>query len=168
MIKLIALVLLGFAQTPSRAEIIAASRDVVEKAHYCTFITIGPNGQPQARVVDPITPDASFTIWFATNPLTRKVGEIRKNPKVTMSCFDSATSSYVTVLGTASIVTDSAVKRTRWKSDWDAIYPKGPASADVVLVRLSPSRLEISSESRGMKGDPKTWRPLSIDFPVKK
>jgi general stress protein 26 len=84
-----------------------------------------------------------------------------------MSCFDSSTSSYVTVLGTAALVNDPAVKRAHWKADWDAIYPKGPASADVLLVRLTPSRLEISSESRGMKNDPKTWLPLSIEFPGK-
>ncbi len=167
MIKLIALLAIGFVAAPTRAEIIAASRDIIQKAHYCTFITIGPNGQPQARVVDPLAPDADFTIWFATNPLTRKVGEIRKNPKATMSCFDSATSSYVTILGTASIVTDPALKRARWKSDWDAIYPLGSAAADVVMIRLTPARLEISSESRGMTGDPRTWLPLSIGFPGK-
>jgi len=168
MLKLIALVLLGFAQTPSRADIIAASRDIMSKAHFCTFITIGADGQPQARVVDPLSPDADFTIWFATNPLTRKVSEIRKNPKVTMSCFDATTSSYISVLGRASLVTDPAVKQAHWKSDWAPIYPKGATSADVVLVKLTPSRLEIVSESRKMVGDPKTWRPLAIDFSTKK
>lgn len=168
MLKLIALVLLGFAQTPSRADIIAASRDIMSKAHFCTFITIGADGQPQARVVDPLSPDADFTIWFATNPLTRKVSEIRKNPKVTMSCFDATTSSYITVLGRAVLVTDLAVKQAHWKSDWAPIYPKGATSADVVLVKLTPSRLEIVSESRKMVGDPKTWRPLAIDFSTKK
>jgi len=34
-----------------------------------------------------------------------------------------------------------------------------------VLIRFTPSRLEIVSESRGMIGDPKTWLPLSIEFP---
>jgi len=33
---------------------------------------IGPDGQPQARIVDPFPPDADSTIWIATNPLTRK------------------------------------------------------------------------------------------------
>lgn len=165
MIKLIALLLLGFAQAPSRADIIAASRDIMTKAHFCTFITIGADGHPQARMVDPLSPDTDFTIWFATNPLTRKVAEIRTNPKVTMNCFDATTSSYVTVLGRATLVTDAAAKRSHWKADWDPIYPKGATSAEVVLVKITPSRLEIVSESRKMVGDPKTWRPLAIDFP---
>jgi general stress protein 26 len=157
------------AQTPgpARATVIAAANDIIEKAHYCTFISVDANGQPQARVVDPIVPDASFTIWFATNPLTRKVDQIRRNPKVTILCFDSASSSYVTVLGRAQLVTDLQTKVQHWKSEWSQIYPAGPRGNDSVLVRVIPSRLEIVSESRGLVGDPKTWLPLSIDFPPK-
>jgi len=149
----------------SRDAIIAASRDIIEKAHFCTFVTVDAGGQPQARVVDPIAPDANFEIWFATNPLTRKVGEIRANPKVTLSCFDAPTASYVTVIGRAALVTDPAVKKAHWKSDWAAIYPKGAASADVVLVRIAPMRLEVSSKARLLTNDPKTWRPVIVEFP---
>jgi general stress protein 26 len=150
---------------PTRASIIAAAADVVLKAHYCTFITIGEDGHPQARIVDPLAPDAAFTIWIATNPLTRKVDQIRRNPRVTLSCFDARTSSYVTVLGQGELVSDAAEKQRHWKSDWSQIYPQGARGDDVVLIRLTPARLEIVSESRSMIGDPRTWLPLSIEFP---
>jgi general stress protein 26 len=160
-----------FAQTsratPARESVITAARDIIQKAHHCTFVTSGEDGQPQARIVDPIAPDASFTIWFATNPLTRKVNQVRRNPKVTLLCFDASTSSYVTVLGRGDLVTDSAEKRRHWKADWASIYPKGAGSDDFMLIRITPARVEIVSESRGMIGDAKTWLPLSIDFPAK-
>ena len=150
---------------PPRDTVITAARDIIQKAHYCTFVTIGDDGQPQARIVDPIAPDASFTIWFATNPLTRKVNQVRRNPKVTLLCFDTSTSSYVTVLGRGDLVTDAAEKRRHWKADWARIYPKGADNDEFMLVRITPARVEIVSESRGMIGDAKTWSPLSIDFP---
>lgn len=153
---------------PARSAVIAAATDIVQKAHFCTFVSVDANGQPQARVVDPIAPDASFTIWFATNPLTRKVEQIRRNPKVTMSCFDSASTSYITVLGRAELVSDVKEKQQHWKKDWVAIYPSGPAGSDSILVRIVPGRLEIVSDSRGLIGDPKTWLPLAIDFPERK
>ena len=152
---------------PTRAAVIAAATDIIQKAHYCTFITIGDDGQPQARIVDPIAPDASFTMWFATNPLTRKVEQVRRNPKVTLSCFDAASSSYVTVLGRGALVSDVAEKQRHWKPDWAAIYPNGAKGSDVMLIRITPVRLEIVSDARGMIGDPKTWLPLAIDFPPK-
>jgi general stress protein 26 len=153
------------AQAPPRATVIAAATDIIQRAHYCTFITIGEDGHPQARIVDPLAPDADFAMWFATNPLTRKVEEVRRNPKVTLSCFDPASSSYVTLLGRGSVVSDPAEKQRHWKSDWSAFYPNGAKGSDVALIRILPERLEIVSESRGMIGDPKTWRPLAIDFP---
>jgi len=152
---------------PPRAAIISAATDIIQKAHYCTFITIDQDGQPQARIVDPLAPDSAFTIWIATNPLTRKVDQIRRNPRVTLSCFDAATSSYVTVVGRGELVSDVAEKQRHWKADWSQIYKTGASGNDVVLIRFTPSRLEIVSESRGMAGDPKTWRPLSIGFPPK-
>jgi len=155
------------AQAPARATVMAAATDIIERAHYCTFISIDAAGQPQARIVDPIAPDESFTIWFATNPLTRKVAQVRRNPKVTLSCFDAATESYVTVLGRGDLVTKVAEKQRHWKSDWAGIYPNGAKGDDVMLVRITPSRLEIVSQSRGLIGDAKTWLPLSIDFPPK-
>jgi len=152
---------------PARAAIVAAAIDIVQKAHYCTFITIAEDGQPQARIVDPIVPDATFTIWFATNPLTRKVNQVRRNPKVTMLCFDASTSSYVTVVGRGDLVTDAVEKQRHWKTDWAGIYPKGAANDEFMLIRISPARVEIVSESRGMIGDAKTWLPLAIHFPPK-
>jgi len=150
---------------PSRDAILAASRDVMAKARYCTFITIGAEGHPQARIVDPLGPDAAFTIWVATNPLTRKVDQVRRDARVTLSCFEPATSSYVTVLGRAAIVSDATEKSRHWKAEWTPFYANGAKGDDVVLIRVNPIRLEIVSPNRGMAGDPKTWRPLTLTFP---
>ena len=38
---------------PPRAQVVAVARDIMQAAPYCTLVTIGPNGQPQARIVDP-------------------------------------------------------------------------------------------------------------------
>jgi general stress protein 26 len=149
----------------AREDIIAAARDIVQKARYCSFITIGEDGHPQARIVDPLEPDADFTIWIATNPLTRKVRDIRRNPRTTLLCFDAATSSYVTIVGRGALITDAAEKEQHWKPEWAPIYPKGPRHGDLMLIRVTPIRLEIVGESRGMVGDPRTWLPLTIDFP---
>ena len=160
--------LAGAQTTPaaphSRADILAAATDIVHKARYCTLVTLGEDGHPQARIVDPLGPDAAFTTWIATNPLTRKVAQIRRDARVTLLCFDAATSSYVTVLGRGAIITDAAEKARRWKEEWTPFYASGANGNDVMLIRVTPIRLEIVSVERGFAGDPKTWRPLTIDF----
>ena len=43
-------------------------------------------------------------------------GLLRRYGRVTLLCFDTATSSYVTVLGRGGLVTDAAEKRAHWKA----------------------------------------------------
>jgi general stress protein 26 len=153
------------ATPATRTEVIAAARDVMQKAVYSTFITIGADGQPQARVVDPTLPDQNFTIGIGTNSLTRKVKDIQRDPRVTLLYFHAASASYVTVIGRAAFVTDAGEKERRWKESWTPFYPNGFRGSDFTLIRVTPSRLEISSPSRNMMSDPKTWLPVVIDLP---
>jgi len=151
--------------TPSRAQVIAAAKDIMREARYCTLITIGPDGQPQARIVDPFLPDSDLTIWIATSPLTRKVHEIRRDPRVTLLYFSATTFEYVTVLGTAVIDTTAVQKAGHWKDEWAALYKDQNRGEDYLLLRVKPSRLEVVSAQRGMGNDPKTWRPVIVDLP---
>ena len=83
----------GASQTAFTRGVMAAAIDVMQKAVYCTFITIGEDGQPQARIVDPTLPDPNLTIWIGTNSLTRKVNQIRRDPRVTLLYFHAASAS---------------------------------------------------------------------------
>lgn len=153
------------AAQPSRVEVLAAGREIVQKAGYCSLVTIGEDGHPQARIVDPLGPDEGFTIWIGTNPLTRKADQVRRDPRVTLLCFEAATSSYVTVLAKAAIVTDPAEKARRWKAAWAPFYAAGASGSDFMLIRLDPARLEIVSVARGFAPDARTWLPVAINFP---
>jgi len=152
--------------SPSRAQIIAAAKDIMQAARYCTLVTIGPDGHPQARIVDPFPPDSDLTIWIATNPLTRKVQDIGRDHRVTLLYFNPTASEYVTVLGTAELDSDSAHKARHWKPEWAGFYRNANRGEDYLLLRVRPSRLEVVSTQRGLHNDPKTWRPVGLDLPL--
>jgi PPOX class probable F420-dependent enzyme len=156
------------AQTPTvpdRGAIVAAAQTIATKARFCTLVTVGDEGHPQARIVDPFPPEGEMTIWIATNPVTRKVREVRKDPRVTLVWFDPSGPGYVTLLGTAEVVTDPAETGGRWKDDWAAFYKDKNRGDDYVLLRVSPRRLEVVSYADGIMNDPVTWTPASIEFP---
>jgi general stress protein 26 len=150
-----------------RADILKAAREVARKARYATFVTIGEDGQPQARIVDALGPDEDFVVWVGTNPLTRKVAEIVKNPRVTLTFFDPSLPAFVTLLGSASVVTDPAVKAQHWKDGWSPFYKNEHRGADFALMKFVPRRLEIVSEAHGFVNAPGNWRPVSVEFPEK-
>lgn len=151
--------------TASRSRVIAAAKDVMQAARFATFVTIGEDGHPQARIVDPFAPDSDLTVWIATNPLTRKVSEIRRDARVTLLYFNTAAQEFVTLQGTANLVSDSVEKAKRWKPEWAALFKDGPRGEGYLLVRIRPTQLEVVSSRHGMMNDPRTWRPVIIRFP---
>lgn len=155
----------GTPADTTRARIIAAAADVMQSARYATLITIGEEGRPQARIVDPFAPESGLTIWIATNALTRKVQEIRADPRVTLLYFNATASEYVTLLGRAELVTDSAARAHHWKEDWTSFYKDRNRGSDYLLIRVRPFRIEISSPRHHLMNDPVTWRPVILDLP---
>lgn len=153
------------APPPDRAAILEAARELIGKARYCGLVTLGPGGQPQARLVDPFTPEEDFTVWIATNPVTRKVKEIRDDGRVTLFYVDPGAQGYVTVIGKATLVSDPTEKARRWKDDWRAFYKDKNRGDDYQLIRVAPSRLEVVSCAHGILNDPQTWRPMAVELP---
>ncbi len=152
------------AESPGREKVLAAAREIALKARYCALVTLARDGQPQARIVDPLAPEPDLSVWIATSPLTRKVDEIRVNPRVTLFYFDASGPAYVTLHAMAEIVTDAAEKAKHWKEDWAPFYKNGPRGDDFVLIRAKPTRLEVVSQGHGIVNDPVSWRPTAIDL----
>jgi general stress protein 26 len=149
---------------PTPAQILDTARDLMLAARYCTFVTVDEEGQPRARVVDPFPPEADMTVWMATKATTRKVAQIRKNPRATLLCFDGTKKGYMTLLGTATVVDDPAEKAKRWKPEWKEFYEDENRSPDYILLRLKPTRLEVLSPAHGLGNDPRTWLPPSLEL----
>lgn len=152
------------AEPPSRDKMLTSAREIMTAIRYCTFITIGPDGQPQARVVDAAAPDSGFLVWIGTNGVTRKVADIKKDPRVTLMYFDEENQEYVALVGRATVDNDAAHKAAHWKPSWGMMVKDGYRGSDFVLIRVQPTRLEISSVRRGIFNDPLTWRPAIIEF----
>ncbi|MDZ4673115.1 MAG: pyridoxamine 5'-phosphate oxidase family protein [Gemmatimonadota bacterium] len=151
--------------TPDHDGIREAAREIMAAARYATLGTLGPDGNPQARVVDPFAPDSNFVVMVATNARSRKTAEIATNPQVSLLYFDAAGGSYVTVIGRAELVGDPAIKAQWWKEEWAAFYQDRNLGDDYLLIRVRPTRLEISSERHGIRNDSLTWRPTLIAIP---
>jgi len=149
----------------NRAHILSSARTLMQKAGFCTFITIGEDGHPQARVVDPFLPDDGMTIWIATNPASRKIAQIKKDQRVTLCYLNPDHSGYVTILGRADLVNVMAEKEKHWKEAWSFLYKDKYRGDDFTLIRIRPRRLEIVSYPDKLVNDPKTWRPVQVVFP---
>lgn len=148
----------------SRPERLSIAREIINKAGFATLVTLDESGAPQARIMDPLPPSEDFVVWMATNPKSRKVDQIRADPRVVLTYFVPSDPSHVTLHGRARLVDDEAEKALRWKKEWQPHYPDRGQS--LLLIEVRPTRLEIISVPRGLTGDPETWMPDRVDFPA--
>lgn len=146
----------------TRVKLKTAALDMMKSAGLCSFITIDQQGRPAARMMDAFPPDSSFVVWLGTNPRSRKVKEIKKNPSVCLYYANPTIPGYVMLQGKAVLVNDPKEKEKRWKPGWEEFYKS--RDKDYILIKVIPSRLEVVNYKLGMTGNPVTWEAPFTDF----
>jgi len=139
-----------------------AAREIIQATSYCALVTIDSTGQPQVRTMNPFPLGDEMVIWFATSRKSRKVKEIKNNPKVCVYYADhNSAKGYVNITGTAVIIDDKELlvkmKRAYWENipNWQDRF---------VLLKITPKTLDVINYSRGISGDPETSRASTIVF----
>ncbi len=149
------------APPPTRDELVAAARKVMTSQTYCALITLDASGRPSVRTMNPFPPEDGLTVWFATNDRSRKVAEMRADPRVTLYYADHAKASgYVSLSGRAVLVDDKAEILKRKRAYWDTSFP---GLKNLVLVKVVPEKLDVLDYEGKIVVDPVTWRTPSID-----
>lgn len=151
-------------QEADRAEVLAAAHDILRIARHCSLVTLDADGHPQARAMDPFAPEDDLTVWMGTNRTTRKVEQLRRDPRATLYYFDPQGLGYVTLLGTVEMVDDLEERRARWKEEWAEYYPDGLGGGSYLLLRFVPHRLEIVSPEHGIADAPLAWEPRIVEL----
>jgi general stress protein 26 len=145
-----------------RARLVAAAREIMAAQTYCALVTIDETGRPQVRTMNPFPPEDDMTVWFATNTRSRKVREMRRDPRVALYYSDHAKAiGYVQITGRAVLVDDRQEILKRKRAYWDQAFP---GLQNLVLVKVVPERLDVLNYTAGMQADPETWRTPSIEL----
>ena len=145
------------AQTPvNRDTVILAAHEIINETTYCGLVTVDSLGQPQIRTMNPFPVKEDFVIWFATSRASRKVREIRNNPKVCVYFADHINAKgYVNINGTATVIDDKELlvkmKRDYWNGiqGWQDIF---------VLIRIVPGSIETINYKHGLNNNPVTFK----------
>jgi general stress protein 26 len=151
---------LGAQTSYNRDTIILAAHEIIKETTYCALVTIDSTGQPQIRTMNPFPANDELITWFATSRTSRKVREIKNNPKVCVYYADHISAKgYVNITGTAVVIDDKELllkmKREYWNGipDWQNKF---------VLIKIIPKTLEVINYKHGLVNDPDTFRAPHI------
>lgn len=142
--------------------LIAAAREIIGAQKYCALITTDSSGIPHIRTMNPFPPDDDMVVWMATNSRSRKIQEIRNNPRVCLYYANHGTATgYVSITGRAILVDDMSEKLKRRREYWTQAFPDWKF---LLLIKVVPEKLEVINYKRGLVNGPETWDPPSTEF----
>ncbi len=127
----------------------------MENANACYLTTIDEEGFPTTRAMLNLrnkkqfpklinlfnNHKEDFLIYFSTNTSSRKVAQIKANPKACVYFCDTKAHKGFRLLGIMQIVTDMEEKKALWH-DWWKIYQFDYNDPDYSVLRLFPAFLE--------------------------
>ena len=87
--------------------------------------------------------------WFVTSTETHKFDEIQAQPEVNLAYYNNKSREWVSVSGTARIVTDRDLIRTLYKPDWQAWFGDDGGQSQ----RWADGSTARTHRGRGARGD---------------
>lgn len=127
-------------------------------------ITVDRNGDANARAVNTSKPNDDFTLHFMTDRRSRKFGEIEHSDRMTIVYNDPSGGSYVSLVGSARIISDPVLKQAMWELHRFSFrwHHAGPTDPNVVIVEFSPKRMETWNTPEGVVPDPRNGLSAAV------
>jgi len=119
--------------------------EIMKKASNFSFFATSDGDQPRVRPIASMVED-DMSVWMATSAASRKVQQIKKNPKVTLAFVQQPQGEKAaTIIGEAEIVEDMRQKKRVWglaSYDPAQFWPDGPETEDYCVLKIDIKKVE--------------------------
>ncbi|SDW57378.1 General stress protein 26 [Arthrobacter sp. cf158] len=129
--------------------------DIINNSRIGMLTTINAEGALVSRPLAVQEVQEDGDLWFFTGLGTSQVAQLRADSRVNVS-FGKST-EWVSVAGTAHVVTDRAKIRGMWNQVVEAWYPDGPESPEVCLIRVDSESAEYWTSPGGTMATVIQW-----------
>ena len=123
---------------------------LIEDLDYAVVATHTADGAIHARPMAYRSVESGGDLWFLTKLDSRKVQEIKANPKTLVSFADPKKQNFVSIMGTSEIVTGRAKVQEVWSELYRAWFPGGPEDDNVVAIRVHTEHAEYWDTPTGV------------------
>lgn len=143
---------------------------IIKKAPCAQLGTFGEDGFPEIRALLNLADEKKYpklagkavrldgetvTLYFTTNTSSRKVAQLRSQPKSCVYFCIPGRFKGACLTGTAEEVLDESVKKEFWHAQWLMYYHKGSSDPDYTLLKFTSERIRCwSSLARHTFGIP--------------
>ena len=101
------------------------------------MLTTEDAGHLRARPMAASQKDFDGTLWFFTRASSHKVAEVGKDQHVGVTYADPSKQNYVSLSGSAALVTDKPSVKEHWSEALRTWFPKGVEDPDIALLKVT-------------------------------
>jgi general stress protein 26 len=125
-----------------REQAVRKLAELIGKIRVAMLTTITEEGSLWSRPL--LTQRARFDgdLWFITRLDSPKAREVARNRQVSLSYVRPEENVYVSVSGTAQLVSDPKKVEELWDPSYQGWFPGGPGDPHLVLIRVGVERAE--------------------------
>jgi len=110
---------------------------LVNRSTIAMLGTNGDEGYPNIRAMIKMENEGLKTIWFSTNTSSRKIPQLKKNPKACVYFVDFDKWIGLMLVGTTEIRKDQQSRERLWREGYEKYYPKGVNDPDYSVLRFT-------------------------------
>jgi general stress protein 26 len=118
---------------------------IIKENSLHAYLATCDGGQPRVRPVSPIVED-NMSIWVTTYSTSRKVKQIRQNPKICLAFVEQPRGDKAAiVIGEAKIIPNLDEKKKVWDLatfNLSENFPNGPDSDEFCLLKIVIEKIE--------------------------
>jgi general stress protein 26 len=112
---------------------------IVDSVRFPLLVTQGVEGFPVARPMHLLERNGSV-LWFATSAVSAKVGQIHRDPRVTVVFSRPDLFNYASVYGRARLTAGNRQQRRRlWRDEWSDHW-RSAEDEDYLLLSVTGER----------------------------
>lgn len=126
--------------------------DLMANTNNGFLTTIDESGQPQTRAMFNLrnqalfprlaniwdTHDQDFLIYFTTNTSSKKIHQLKSNPRAAVYYCQPDDWRGLNLSGTLQMVADLSIKEALWHDEWALYYPQGFTDPDYAVLAFRP------------------------------
>lgn len=104
------------------------------------LVTVDREGRLRSRPMHIARVDSTGDLWFATSLASGKTDEIAADVRCAVTLQSKR--QFVSITGTAELVSDPELVNRLWSDTWRPWFPRGPEDEQLVLIHFEAEEAE--------------------------